>query len=84
MLPLSGPVATPRLATRLAGLDLPNPVGLAAGFDKNAEALTADARGLRFSRGRRRHPAAAARQPEAAALPADRGPGGDQPLRLQQ
>ena len=28
----------PLLATRLAGLDLPNPVGLAAGFDKNAEA----------------------------------------------
>ena len=27
----------PRLATRLAGMDLPNPVGLAAGFDKNAE-----------------------------------------------
>lgn len=26
----------PRLATRLAGLDLPHPVGLAAGFDKNA------------------------------------------------
>lgn len=26
------------LATRIAGLDLPNPVGLAAGFDKNAEA----------------------------------------------
>ncbi|MHA6287395.1 quinone-dependent dihydroorotate dehydrogenase [Maricaulis sp. CAU 1757] len=28
----------PRLATRLAGMDLPNPVGLAAGFDKHAEA----------------------------------------------
>ncbi len=27
----------PVLATRLAGIDLPNPVGLAAGFDKNAE-----------------------------------------------
>lgn len=27
----------PILATRLAGLDLSNPVGLAAGFDKNAE-----------------------------------------------
>ncbi|MEH6664464.1 MAG: quinone-dependent dihydroorotate dehydrogenase [Brevundimonas sp.] len=27
------------LSTRLAGLDLPNPVGLAAGFDKNGEAL---------------------------------------------
>lgn len=29
----------PILATRLAGLDLPNPIGLAAGLDKNAEAL---------------------------------------------
>lgn len=28
----------PVLATRLAGLDLPNPIGLAAGFDKHAEA----------------------------------------------
>ncbi|MEM9050182.1 MAG: quinone-dependent dihydroorotate dehydrogenase [Pseudomonadota bacterium] len=37
--PLPGPVASPRLACRLAGLDLPNPVGLAAGFDKNAQAL---------------------------------------------
>lgn len=39
LMPLPGPVATPRLATRLAGLALPNPVGLAAGFDKNAVAL---------------------------------------------
>jgi dihydroorotate dehydrogenase len=30
--------AFPRLRTRLAGLDLPHPIGLAAGFDKNAEA----------------------------------------------
>ena len=29
----------PILATRIAGLNLPNPVGLAAGLDKNAEAL---------------------------------------------
>lgn len=28
----------PRLKTRLAGLDLPNPIGMAAGFDKNCEA----------------------------------------------
>ena len=27
----------PRLACRVAGIDFPNPVGLAAGFDKNAE-----------------------------------------------
>ncbi|MEX0319380.1 MAG: quinone-dependent dihydroorotate dehydrogenase [Ruegeria sp.] len=37
--PAPGPVTSPRLRTRVAGLDLPNPVGLAAGFDKNAEAL---------------------------------------------
>jgi dihydroorotate dehydrogenase len=36
--------AWPRLATRLCGLDLPNPLGLAAGFDKNAQALPGIAR----------------------------------------
>lgn len=39
--PRGGPVTSARLATRLAGLDLPNPVGLAAGFDKNATSLHA-------------------------------------------
>jgi dihydroorotate dehydrogenase len=39
--PEPGPYSTPRLATSLAGLSLPNPVGLAAGYDKNAEALPA-------------------------------------------
>lgn len=33
------PVTSDRLRVRLAGLDLPNPVGLAAGFDKNGVAL---------------------------------------------
>lgn len=37
--PRCGPVTGPRLAVRLAGLDLPNPIGLAAGFDKNAVAV---------------------------------------------
>ncbi|MFV1531505.1 quinone-dependent dihydroorotate dehydrogenase [Phaeobacter sp. JH20_36] len=37
--PAPGPVTSQRLATEIAGLSLPNPVGLAAGFDKNAEAL---------------------------------------------
>ena len=37
--PLPGPVTSARLRTSLAGLALPNPIGLAAGFDKNAEAL---------------------------------------------
>lgn len=40
LVPLPGkPVTSPRLATRLAGLDLPNPVGLAAGYDKNARVI---------------------------------------------
>ena len=37
--PLSGQVTTPRLATTIAGLGLPNPIGLAAGYDKNAEVI---------------------------------------------
>jgi dihydroorotate dehydrogenase len=39
--PRPGPYTTPRLETTLAGLSLPNPVGLAAGYDKNAQALPA-------------------------------------------
>ena len=42
--PRGGPVTSPRLAVELAGLSLANPVGLAAGFDKNAVALHALAR----------------------------------------
>ena len=37
--PLPGVITSPRLATNLAGLALPNPVGLAAGYDKNATAI---------------------------------------------
>lgn len=40
LVPMPDRVSSPRLRTRIAGLDLPNPVGLAAGFDKNATALT--------------------------------------------
>lgn len=39
--PKGGPVTSDRLRTQLAGMDLPNPIGLAAGFDKNATALAA-------------------------------------------
>jgi dihydroorotate dehydrogenase len=35
----AAPADDPILRTQLAGLDLPNPVGLAAGLDKNGEAL---------------------------------------------
>ncbi|ARE38865.1 Dihydroorotate dehydrogenase [Rhodovulum sp. P5] len=44
LVPLPGVVATKRLETVVAGLRLPNPVGLAAGYDKNAEALVPLAR----------------------------------------
>jgi len=37
--PLPGPVTSARLNSQVAGLDMPNPVGLAAGYDKNAVAL---------------------------------------------
>jgi len=39
VVPLPGPVTTARLATTLAGLPLLNPIGLAAGYDKNATAI---------------------------------------------
>lgn len=44
LVPLPAPVIHARLRMRIAGLDLPNPVGLAAGFDKNATALDGLAR----------------------------------------
>jgi len=37
--PMPGPVTSPRLKTQVAGMELLNPVGLAAGYDKNAVAL---------------------------------------------
>lgn len=37
--PGPGPYTTARLKCDLAGLQLPNPIGLAAGFDKDAQAL---------------------------------------------
>jgi dihydroorotate dehydrogenase len=37
--PQPGIFTTPRLQTQIAGLALPNPVGLAAGYDKNAEII---------------------------------------------
>ena len=44
LVPLPGVVTSPRLKTTLAGLSLDNPVGLAAGFDKNATTLVPLAR----------------------------------------
>lgn len=37
--PTTGTLTSERLRTQVAGLTLPNPIGLAAGFDKNAIAL---------------------------------------------
>jgi dihydroorotate dehydrogenase len=37
--PRTGPITTPRLAVTVAGMNFPNPLGLAAGFDKNATAI---------------------------------------------
>ena len=37
--PLSGPVTSQRLQTNVARMALPNPIGLAAGFDKNARVI---------------------------------------------
>lgn len=39
--PKAGPITSQRLKTTVAGLEMLNPVGLAAGFDKNATALDA-------------------------------------------
>ena len=39
LISLPGVVTSPRLATSFGGMALPNPVGLAAGYDKNAVAI---------------------------------------------
>lgn len=39
LVPLPGPITSPVLTTTLTGLMLPNPLGLAAGYDKNATAI---------------------------------------------
>ncbi len=44
LVPRAPTETSPRLRMQVAGLDLPNPVGLAAGFDKNATALAGLAR----------------------------------------
>jgi dihydroorotate dehydrogenase len=44
MAPSPGRLTSPRLGIRLFGRDLPNPVGVAAGFDKNAVAIDATLR----------------------------------------
>ncbi len=75
----------PILAIEALGLRFGNPIGLAAGFDKDAMALRgAGAAGVRVPGGGDSDAAASAGEPSAAAVPADRGPGGDQPDGVQQ
>jgi len=76
LVPLPGPVTSPRLATGLAGLELPNPVGLAAGFDKNAVALAPLARagfGVLEVRAVTPRPQEGNKRPRLYRLPLDRG-----------
>ena len=75
----------PVLTTSVAGLGFPSPVGLAAGFDKDAE--VADAMlglGFGFVEVGTLTPRPQAGNPQAAAVPAGRGQSGDQPHGLQQ
>ena len=82
--PRPGPVTSPRLRTRLAGMDLPNPVGLAAGYDKDAVAVAPLMRaGFGFLEVGAATPPAPARQPAPARLPPGPPPRRHQPLRLQ-
>ena len=39
LVPSASVLPSPRLSVNLSGIDLPNPLGLAAGFDKNGEAI---------------------------------------------
>src|SRR3954465_11641231 len=73
------------LRQTLFGREFPNPVGLAAGFDKNAAAAGAiPALGLRFRGVGPRPPPGPGRQPEAAPLPPLGGPEPAERPRLQQ
>jgi dihydroorotate dehydrogenase len=41
LVPLSGVITSDRLKTNFCGLEMPNPIGLAAGYDKNATVVDA-------------------------------------------
>ncbi len=81
----AAPVDHPALALNVFGLDFPNPLGMAAGFDKDARVPSrAAATGLRLHRGRHADAAPAAGQRQAAPVSPARGSRRHQPLRLQQ
>ena len=80
---LGGPVHTARLETSLGGIALRNPVGLAAGYDKNAEALAPMAKaGFGFLEVGAATPATPTRQPQAKAVSPDQRPRSHQSLWL--
>ena len=75
----------PKLAVRAFGLNFPNPIGMAAGFDKSAEVPDALLRlGFGFVEIGIRDAEAASRQSAAAAVPAGARRGRGQPHGLQQ
>ena len=77
--PLSGQVTSSRLATTIAGLDLPNPIGLAAGYDKNARSDRAPGQGgFWIYRSGCCHTTSPTRKPKAAIVSIDPRSGRDQ------
>ena len=85
-LPLGAPEPDdPRLAVKAFGLDFPNPIGLAAGFDKNGEAVEAAlALGFGFTEVGTVTPLPQPGNPRPRLFRLDGGRSGDQSLRLQQ
>ncbi len=75
----------PKLAVRAFGLNFPNPIGMAAGFDKSAEVPDALLRlGFRLCRNRLGDAEAANRQSATAAVSAGARRGGSQSHGIQQ
>ena len=83
--PFTGGNDSPELAVSAMGLDLPNPVGIAAGFDKHAQAIDGVLKlGCGLVEVGGVHAPAPARQPAPARVSPAGGWGGHQPLRPQQ
>ncbi len=83
--PAQAPSSDPRLSVEVLGLKFPNPLGLAAGFDKNAEVPGAMLRlGFGFVEVGTLTPRPQGGQRPPAAVPLAGGLRGHQPLRLQQ
>ena len=75
----------PVLRVRALGLEFPGPLGLAAGFDKDARGDAGAGRArVRVRGGRHGDRAGPAGESAAADVPADRGPGAGQPDGVQQ